>query len=397
MIDYPNHPIAECYPPPTTQEFEDLKEDIRVNKLIHPIVLYEGKKLCGIQRARACKELGIEPAYITPKIDDPVTYAISDNEKRRHFNQSKKALIAETLANLKWGSNQYQNKRSLSGEGSSVRREIAKKVGASVSMLEKVRIVKVNGGKHFVDAIRDGKLPAEEAYKISRLPKEEHETALKAAIEKKVRLPRSSKGTTTKAVYTMTAEEKARTQELAQRSKCSIPWPEGTDPYPVHSEGEIRTRQIRDAVVRLRKAEPHIGNMPLGEALRNVFSDTKKIRFFDGTIDSALKAWNHKINGKARARELLLEESRKRRDVIQTDKDNKSLARRHHKIHGFGAAWLRFERALKTALQKSVFVLEDEEQLVSATTAFLTIHFETLRQKAAKPAKQVNQDASGEG
>jgi len=60
--------------------------------------------LDGRNRHRACEEIGIE-AIARPwdGRGDPLSYVISKNLRRRHLNESQRAMVADKIANLKEG------------------------------------------------------------------------------------------------------------------------------------------------------------------------------------------------------------------------------------------------------------------------------------------------------
>jgi N6-adenosine-specific RNA methylase IME4 len=91
------HDIANIFPMMGVEEFEQLKQDIKSNGLIEPINTYEGKILDGRNRWLACGEVGIEPRFETYQGDEPVSFVISKNLKRRHLNGSQKAMIATEI------------------------------------------------------------------------------------------------------------------------------------------------------------------------------------------------------------------------------------------------------------------------------------------------------------
>lgn len=57
----------------------------------------------GRHRYYACQEVGAEPTFRTYDGDDPVGFVISLNLKRRHLNESQRAMVAASLANLSKG------------------------------------------------------------------------------------------------------------------------------------------------------------------------------------------------------------------------------------------------------------------------------------------------------
>jgi predicted transcriptional regulator len=109
-----SHPLAEKYPLLEGDDYEELKESIRLYGLLNPIWLYEGKILDGRNRYRACRELGIEPEFARYEGDQPEGFGKAQNVDRRH-------LTAE------WRRQQVKTKRA---EGKSTR-QIAEEVGAS--------------------------------------------------------------------------------------------------------------------------------------------------------------------------------------------------------------------------------------------------------------------------
>jgi ParB/Sulfiredoxin domain len=90
--------------PPMSDEYAALVEDIRENGLRDPIVLLDRQVLDGRNRHRACEEIGIE-AIARPwdGRGDPLSYVISKNLRRRHLNESQRAMVADKIANLKEG------------------------------------------------------------------------------------------------------------------------------------------------------------------------------------------------------------------------------------------------------------------------------------------------------
>jgi hypothetical protein len=75
--------------------------------LREPIWLYDGEILDGRNRYRAAQAAGVNCPTRTYDGDDPVSFVVSANLRRRHLNASQRAMAADSLAVLKLGSNQH--------------------------------------------------------------------------------------------------------------------------------------------------------------------------------------------------------------------------------------------------------------------------------------------------
>lgn len=101
MPEYQFHPIADIFPLLPEAELLELADDIRVNGLNHPIVLFECKVLDGRNRYTACQRAGVAPKFIEfagKTATDALEYVWSENFHRRHLTSSQRAACWELRA-----------------------------------------------------------------------------------------------------------------------------------------------------------------------------------------------------------------------------------------------------------------------------------------------------------
>jgi hypothetical protein len=108
MIEF--HPLANIFPLIEAAEFEAFVDDVREHGLADKIVMHQGKTLDGRNRYRALVRIGLTDeeilrAHTEPLEDgtDPLAFVISKNLKRRHLDESQRAMVAARLATLSEG------------------------------------------------------------------------------------------------------------------------------------------------------------------------------------------------------------------------------------------------------------------------------------------------------
>ena len=168
----PFHPLAEIFPLLEPEPFAALVEDIRAKGLHEPIVLHEGKILDGRNRYRACQETGVAPRFETYTGSDPLGYVVSLNLKRRHLDESQRAMVAAAIATLKRGDNQH----SPIGETSQA--DAAARLNVGKRSVERAADVREHGAPELVRAVEAGKVKVSVAADIATLSKAEQRELL---------------------------------------------------------------------------------------------------------------------------------------------------------------------------------------------------------------------------
>src|SRR5262249_30640604 len=142
-----------------------------------PIVLYEGQILDGRNRYRACIELRIEPRIEIYDGDDPLAYVVSLNLKRRHLDESQRAMIAAALATMKPGQHQMGKFAHLATQP-----EAAALLNVSPRTVKSAAVVRNNGARELIHACEQGQIAvAYAAQLVRRNPQIQREVVAKVA------------------------------------------------------------------------------------------------------------------------------------------------------------------------------------------------------------------------
>lgn len=177
------HPYANVFPLLAADELATLAADIRSQGLQQPIVLLNGQILDGRNRYLACEQAGVAPRFTDYTGDDPVGFVVSANLKRRHLNESQRAMVGATIKPL-FEEQARARQSAAGGDRKSVSANLREAIGdtgkaadhaaavVSVSprLVEHASQVIAQGAEELANAVRAGNLSASTAATLTALP-----------------------------------------------------------------------------------------------------------------------------------------------------------------------------------------------------------------------------------
>jgi N6-adenosine-specific RNA methylase IME4 len=175
-VTRPAHPVADLFPLMSEAEVRDLAGDIREHGLREPVWLHaDGRIIDGRNRWRACELAGVEAVTRTYEGDDSglVAFVVSLNLKRRHLNESQRAMIAARVANIQRGGdrgNQHTGgKPSIEGLPVAAAAEL---LNVSRPSVERAREVQEHAVPELAERVDAGRTAVSTAAVIAREPVE---------------------------------------------------------------------------------------------------------------------------------------------------------------------------------------------------------------------------------
>jgi hypothetical protein len=150
-----HHDLAKLFPEMSEAEFDALKEDIKANGLRVPITTLDDKILDGRNRYKAC----IAVSHVFKPEDftrfkgltvNALAFVISANVRRRHLNESQRAVIAASIVTTTLGYNRYST-------GKITEEDAAKMLSVSVASLKTAKNLLEKGAKEVKEAVQTGK------------------------------------------------------------------------------------------------------------------------------------------------------------------------------------------------------------------------------------------------
>jgi len=180
------HPACLLFPRMSDAELQDLVDDIKLNGLRNPVILYQGKVLDGRNRLAACKKAKVEPRFVEWDGEgSPLEWVISQNLYRRHLTASQRAVIANDLLPLyekeakdrQRRSNSYRGNgrlghdctdRNGTGKAAEIAARITKSSARYVATIKSLS----KQAPELVDRIRSGELSVPDAQRLHRQQEE---------------------------------------------------------------------------------------------------------------------------------------------------------------------------------------------------------------------------------
>lgn len=245
------HPLADIFPLVEGAEFDELVADIREHGLHEPIVVYEDKILDGRNRYRACEAAGIEPTFTVYQDHDPVSYVISLNLRRRHLDESQRAMVAAKLATLKLGDNQHS-------EGLPIGRS-SELLNVGERSVARAREVIDRGATELVQAVERGSVSVSAAADIASQPIEEQREIV-ARGEREIL--RAAQDIRARKAEIRRAE---RIERLAATCNQSTPFPSDRRYAVLYADPPWRFNVYNEECGIERAAGNHYSTMPLDE------------------------------------------------------------------------------------------------------------------------------------
>ena len=135
----PVHPAANLFPMLPDSELRALADDIKANGLQQPVVMFGAHLLDGRNRWRACELAGVDVKLRDWQgtQEQALRYVISLNLRRRHLDESQRAMVADRVATM--GEGRPKSTAEISAVSQTAAAEMLNVSRESVVMARKVQ------------------------------------------------------------------------------------------------------------------------------------------------------------------------------------------------------------------------------------------------------------------
>lgn len=162
------HPLADIFPLIDGDDFNSLVADVRQHGVREPIVIFDGRILDGRNRWRAAQAVGVECPRVDFTGSDPVGFVISLNLRRRHLDESQRAMVAGKLATLTHGGDRVSEQAASLPVATQAR--AAEVLNVSERSVRSARAVLDHGAPELVRAVEAGAVSVSAAADVASLP-----------------------------------------------------------------------------------------------------------------------------------------------------------------------------------------------------------------------------------
>ncbi len=180
MTALPFHPFADIFPLIEGGEFAELVASVKANGLRNPIIVHDGMILDGRNRQRACEVAEVDCVYQPfPPDDDALQFVLDQNLRRRHLNESQRAMVAANLATMRQGERtdvEPSAKLQKVAQG-----EAAKRLSVSPRSVADAVKVKKEATPALRKAVEQGVVPVSSAAKLVTSPVDEQDKVAEAS------------------------------------------------------------------------------------------------------------------------------------------------------------------------------------------------------------------------
>lgn len=170
---YQRHPLSAAFPDMSGADVDALAGDIEKHGQAAPGVILDGMILDGWHRYLACIRADVSFTAFDYDGDDPVAFVFSKNLHRRHLTSAQRAACV--VAAMEWRPSSAKSGRVAAAATLKTNGEMAKLAEVSERTIVHAKRAHEAG---IGNAVRDGKVSAERAATIAKLPKAKRERAL---------------------------------------------------------------------------------------------------------------------------------------------------------------------------------------------------------------------------
>ena len=200
ICGYKIHRFVKLFPSMTEEEYQDLKEDIKLNGQIEPVLINSNNEILdGFHRSKCVSELGLNLKTTLYKgtEKDYLNIVISKNIKRRMLTTNQRSLLGVKLldlykndAELRRLNNLKQNQQTPNATRVSLGRsseQAGKLVGVSHKSIERAAKVLENGTDKLIDLVETNQLNLTDAYDISKFNKDRQDKILESKSKEEIK------------------------------------------------------------------------------------------------------------------------------------------------------------------------------------------------------------------